>query len=66
MKSLMVHEVDPKNALGTIDLENIDSVTADDQERRCDLIASYLVCFDVIRFNVLILFSVFFFFFFFC
>ncbi len=34
VKSLMVHEVDPKNALGTIDLDNIDSVTADDQERR--------------------------------
>lgn len=35
VQSLMVHEVDPKNALGTIDLDNIDSVTADDQERRC-------------------------------
>lgn len=34
VQSLMVHEVDPKNALGTIDLDNIDAVTADDQERR--------------------------------
>ena len=34
VKSLMVHEIDPKNALGTIDLDSIDSVAADNQERR--------------------------------
>ena len=38
VKSLMVHEVDPRNAQGTIDLDSIDSVTADDQERRCGFV----------------------------
>uniref|UniRef100_A0A1X7T799 PH domain-containing protein n=1 Tax=Amphimedon queenslandica TaxID=400682 RepID=A0A1X7T799_AMPQE len=34
VKSLLTHEVDPRNAEGTIDLDSIDSVTAADQEKR--------------------------------
>ena len=34
VKSLIAHEIDPRNAHGTIDLESIDSVTAADQEKR--------------------------------
>ena len=37
MKSLLSHEVDPRNAEGTIDLDSVDSVTAADQEKRCVL-----------------------------
>ena len=35
VKQLLVHEVNPKNAQGTIDLDAIDSVTSSDQEKRC-------------------------------
>lgn len=38
VKSLLTHEVDPRNAEGTIDLDSIDSVTAADQEKRCGFI----------------------------
>ena len=34
VKQLLVHEVNPKNAQGTIDLDAIDSVTSSDQEKR--------------------------------
>lgn len=37
VKSLLSHEVDPRNAEGTIDLDSVDSVTAADQEKRCVL-----------------------------
>ena len=41
VKSLLAHEVDPRRALMTIDLEFIDSVTATDQEKRYRLLALY-------------------------
>jgi myosin X len=34
VKSLIAHEIDPRNAQGTIDLDSIESVTAADQEKR--------------------------------
>ena len=38
MKSLLAQEVDPRNALLSIDIETVDSVTALDQEKR------YITC----------------------
>lgn len=35
VKSLMVHEVDPRNAQGTVEVDIIDSVVASDQEKKC-------------------------------
>ena len=34
VKSLLVHEVDPRNAQGTVEMDVIDSVTASDQEKK--------------------------------
>ena len=34
VKSLLVHEVDPRNAQGTVEMDAIDSVTASDQEKK--------------------------------
>ena len=34
VKSLLAHEVDPRNAQGTVELDSIDSVTASDQEKK--------------------------------
>ena len=34
VKSLLSHEIDPRNAEGTFDVDSIESVTAGDQERR--------------------------------
>ena len=35
IKRIMEREVDPRNALGSIDLDNIDQVVAADQTKRC-------------------------------
>lgn len=43
VKSLLSHEVDPRNAEGTIDLDSVDSVTAADQEKRCVLYCDCLL-----------------------
>ena len=37
IKRIMEREVDPRNALGSIDLDNIDQVVAADQTKRCVL-----------------------------
>ena len=34
VKSLLVHEVDPRNAQGTVELDTVDSVTPSDQEKK--------------------------------
>lgn len=44
VKSLLAHEVDPRKALLSIDLETIDSVSALDQEKRFVLFVCLFVC----------------------
>ena len=44
IKRIMEREVDPRNALGSIDLDNIDQVVAMDQTKRYKTIGNYKGC----------------------
>lgn len=44
IKRIMEREVDPRNALGSIDLDNIDQVVAADQIKRYVYMVTYIPC----------------------